>query len=324
MPKWLLKSIGLIISAIALCSTDAAGRFAFYLFARAPGAKPESEKEAQLLREAAPRIAKAKLVRLLLPDGSVVAAFDFGARDPAHCRGKVLVVHGYRSRTEHMLPIIEAMRAHDFHVVAIDMPGHGRSLARRSHLINAGEAIDAAWRQFDGFDVFVGHSFGSAAIVSVAAGMISGVPVRRPYQLVTIASPTKLKTIFDWFATETGMSAAVRAAFEGEVFTLSGRKLEEFDAAEGMARIRCEALVMHAPDDKEVPFANAEKLAAAGPHVRLLSVPGYGHRRILSAPPVLEGILDFLGVRDFSNTEAELALIAKLSFGKVAEPRKSA
>lgn len=324
MSKWLLKSIGLIISAIALFSPKAAGRFAFYLFARAPGDKPESEKEAEVLREAAPRIAKASLIRLLLRDGSVVAAYDFGMRSREACRGKVLVVHGYRSRTEHMLPIIEALRGHDFHVVAIDMPGHGRSRARRSHLINAGEAIDAAWRQFEGFEVFIGHSFGSAAIVSVAAGMLPTAPPRRPYKLVTIASPTRLRTIFDWFARETGMAENVRAAFEAEVFTLAGRPLDDFDAAEGMKYIRSEVLVMHAPDDKEVPFSNAEKLAAAGPHVKLLAVPGYGHRRILSAPPVLEGILDFLGIRDFSNAEAELALIAKMNFASEIDRRKSA
>ncbi|TDH36006.1 alpha/beta fold hydrolase [Pseudohoeflea suaedae] len=324
MSKWLLKSIGLIISIVAFFSPEAAGRFAFQLFARAPGPKPESEKEARVIREAGPRIRKAERVRLLLSDGAIVAAYDFGVRDEVSCRGKVLVVHGYRSRTEHMLPIIEALVAHDFHVIAIDMPGHGRSPSRRSHLVNAAEAIDAAWRQFDGFDVFIGHSFGAAAIVSVASGTVSTVPARRPYKLITIASPTRLRTIFDWFAEETGMRGAVRKAFEGEVMTLSGRPLDDYDAARGMAQIRSEVLVMHAPDDKEVPFSCAEALAATGPHVRLKPVPGYGHRRILAAPPVIEGILDFLGVRDFGDADAQLALIAKMDFGLVDKARTSA
>ena len=322
MPKWVFKSIGLILRFVSLFSAKAAGRLAFALFSRAPGPKPESEKEAAVLRAAAPRIARAKLVRLVLQDGSLVAAYDFGARAQTRCRGKVLVVHGYRSRTEHMLPIIEALQAHDFHVVAIDMPGHGRSESRKSHLVNAGEAIDAAWRQFDGFDVFIGHSFGSAAIISVAAGMVAGIPARRPYKLIAIASPTRLRTIFDWFSTETGMSRDVRDVFEAEVLTLSGRPLDDFDTARAIRRIRSDVLVMHAPDDKEVPFSCAEELAAAGPHVRLKSIPGFGHRRILAAPPVLEGILDFLGVRDFSDDEAKLAMIAGLSFG--SRTRKSA
>ena len=322
MPKWVFKSIGLILRLVSLSSATAAGRLAFALFSRAPGPNPESEKEATVLKAAAPRIAKAKMVRLLLEDGSLVAAYDFGARADTGCRGKVLVVHGYRSRTEHMLPIIEALQAHDFHVVAIDMPGHGRSESRKSHLVNAGEAIDAAWRQFDGFDVFIGHSFGSAAIISVAAGMVAGIPARRPYKLIAIASPRRLRTIFDWFASETGMSRSVRAVFEAEVLALSGRPLDDFDTARAVSGIRSEVLVLHAPDDKEVPFSCAEALAAAGPHVRLKSVPGYGHRRILSAPPVLEGILDFLGVRDFSDDEAKLALIAGLDFAP--KSRKSA
>jgi pimeloyl-ACP methyl ester carboxylesterase len=324
MPKWVFKSIGLVIRFVALFSVKAAGRLAFGLFARAPGDKPESDKEAQVLRAAGPRIDKARLVRLLLRDGSLVAAYDFGRRAGAACRGKVLVVHGYRSRTEHMLPIIEALRDNGYHVVAIDMPGHGRSQSRRSHLVNAGEAIDAAWRQFEGFDVFLGHSFGSAAIISVAAGTIATVPPRRPYKLVTIASPTRLRTIFDWFATETDMPQAVRAAFEAEVITLSGRPLDDFDAAEGMRHIRSDVLVMHAPDDKEVPFSNAEKLAAGGPHVRLLPIPGYGHRRILSAPPVIEGLLDFLGAHRDHDDAADLERIAGKDFGAMLDARKTA
>ena len=51
--------------------------------------------------------------------------------------------------------------------------------------------------------------------------------------------------------------------------------------------VRLPILVIHAEDDKEVAFSNAEALARGwGPHVRLMRANGSGHRRIVSAPEV--------------------------------------
>jgi pimeloyl-ACP methyl ester carboxylesterase len=45
-------------------------------------------------------------------------------------------------------------------------------------------------------------------------------------------------------------------------------------------------LVVHDRHDRETPFANAEAMAAAGPHVRLLATEGLGHRRVLQSAVV--------------------------------------
>lgn len=293
MTKLSLKSIGILTSVVALLSVEAAGRLAFRIFASAPGRRPGSEREREVLKQAAPKLARSRQSRLVI-EGAVVAAFDFSELVKGKPRGKVLIVHGYRSRTEHMLAIAEALAEAGYQPVAIDMPGHGHSTGRQCHLPIAVEAIDAAWRQFDGFDAFVGHSFGGAAIMAAAVGGLQSAPARRPYKLVTIAAPTAMKPAFSWFARATGLSRQVKAAFYDQILKLTGKPLSSLDVTVELPGIRSEVLVFHAPDDKEVPFGCAEALDACGPHVRIKPIPGFGHRRILSAPKLLKELVGFL------------------------------
>ena len=66
-------------------------------------------------------------------------------------------------------------------------------------------------------------------------------------------------------------------------------------------------LVIHAEDDKEVPADHARRYGAVGPNVELHWANGLGHRRIVSAAPVIERITEFLWER---RKEAPMSKIA--------------
>jgi pimeloyl-ACP methyl ester carboxylesterase len=289
----------------SLHSAEFAGRAAFALFARSPSKKPQSKKEAEAIARAAPRLKMARRVELVTAGGSI-AAHDFAPLAGQTPRGTVLVVHGYRSRSEHMIPIVNALTAEGFRAVALDLPGHGASGGRRTHLLACVEAVDACWREFGPFDGFVGHSFGAATVIAAASGVIPSVPARKPGRLVTIASPTRLQELFDFFTGMMRLSPAVKAAVEEQVLHLTGRPLKDYDAAENLATIDTPTLVLHAPDDKEVDFGNAQRLALAGDHVRLAPVESYGHRRILAAPEALGEIVEFLAAGDSGKSAAAM------------------
>ena len=80
---------------------------------------------------------------MLAISGGSIASYRFApiAADPSET---VLVVHGGGSRTEHMLPVIEALRSSGRAVVAIDLPEHGASSGRQLDMALAVEAVDAA------------------------------------------------------------------------------------------------------------------------------------------------------------------------------------
>lgn len=282
-----------VLGLVAAHSPDRAGEMAFWLFTRTRSTRPQSDKERKALELAKARMEKSETVRLVIP-GSVIATHVFRP-DPGHAGGqKVLLVHGYRSRSDHMIALADALVAAGHTAVCLDLPGHGASTGRTLHLGKAVEAIDAAWRQHGPFDAFVGHSFGGPSVMAAAAGSILHVPQRRPDRIVTIAAPSDMADVFRWAGRLLGLGAAAQHAFERQVLRFAGRPLSEFQVERMMHDLPIRTLVIHAEDDKEVAFANAEAIARLGPHVRLMKANGFGHRRIVAAPPVTQAVVEFL------------------------------
>lgn len=279
---------------VAAQSPQKAGELAFWLFTRTRSTKPQSEKEREALKRAEARMAESETVHLVIP-GSVVATHVF--RPAAACKTgqKILLVHGYRSRSDHMVTLADALVAVGHTVVCLDLPGHGASSGRVLHLGKAVEAIDAAWRQHGPFDAFVGHSFGGPSVMAAAAGAILHVPQRRPGRIVTIAAPSNMSDVFRWAGKFMGLGAAAQTAFERQVLRFAGRPLSEFSVDRMLHELSLPMLVIHAEDDKEVAFSNAEAIAGVGPHVELMRANGFGHRRIVSAPPVTAAVAEYLG-----------------------------
>jgi pimeloyl-ACP methyl ester carboxylesterase len=120
------------------------------------------------------------------------------------------------------------------------------------------------------------------------------VPQRRPDRIVTIAAPSDMADVFRWAGRLLGLGAAAQQAFERQVFRFAGRPLSEFQVERMMHDLQIRTLVIHAEDDKEVAFSNAEAIARLGPHVRLMKANGFGHRRIVAAPPVTQAVVEFL------------------------------
>lgn len=315
-----------VLGLIGRRDPSLAGRLAFRLFSRTPPARAMSPKARAILAREAPRMAQTERRRLALAGGSVVA-YRFGPGDPAAAEDRpvdegradearaepgraerdlpaassgcgdapVLVVHGWGSQSAFMLPLIDALRMAGHTVVAVDLPGHGASGGRTLHMGQAVMAIDAAWREFGPFSAVVGHSFGGAAAIAAALGVLPCVPARRPGRLVTIAAPSALVDLFDRFSAIMALDRASDAAFRRRILEIFGRPLSAFDGAAMLRECRVETLVVHAADDKEVAFAHAEAYAGAGPHVRLVRADGHGHRRIVAARPVHAVVTDFLG-----------------------------
>ncbi|MEM5491983.1 alpha/beta fold hydrolase [Hoeflea sp. AS16] len=283
-----------VLRLVAAQSPQKAGELAFLLFTRTRSTKPQSEKERKALARAAARMAQSETVRLVIP-GSVVASHVFRPETAVDGGQRVLVVHGYRSRSDHMIALADALVAAGHTAVCLDLPGHGASTGRTLHLGKAVEAIDAAWRQHGPFDSFIGHSFGGPSVMAAAAGSILHVPQRRPDRIVTIAAPSDMAQVFRWAGKLLGLDAAAQNAFERQVLRFAGRPLSEFRVDRMMHDISIRTLVIHAEDDKEVAYSNAEAIARTGSHVRLMKANGFGHRRIVSAEPVTRAVVEFLG-----------------------------
>ena len=133
----------------------------------------------------------------------------------------------------------------------------------------------------------VGHSFGGfASLLAVSRGL----PTAR---IVTIGTPASVPEVLRDFLRlirlpERALPSMI-AALEARVKA----PMSSFEVEAFAPRIHVPVLVVHDTDDREVPYADGERLATVF-GARLLTTNGLGHRRILYAPDVLAAVVEFI------------------------------
>ena len=288
-----VKVIRGLFGAAERVAPQIGGRAAFELFCRTPNPRRLSEGERRAIDRAAGFMEEARHHRITVGRYCVIV-HEFRPRGGRDNAGAVLVLHGWRSRTEYMKSLIEAYRDAGYRVMSLDLPGHGGSAGRRLNLATAVRAAHVAAEWFGPFAAVVGHSFGGAVAVNAVAGSITGIPPLAASKLVLIAAPSSMPDLFRDFGRYLNLGPRTQSAMADQVRSIAGRPLDEFVGARQLAETPVPTLVIHAPDDREVPAGHAELFAQAGDHVRLRWAPGLGHRRILSDPDIVEDALGFV------------------------------
>jgi pimeloyl-ACP methyl ester carboxylesterase len=293
MASFGLKVIRGVFAAAEHVAPRLTGRAAFELFCRTPNAKILSDGERRAVDRAAGFMAEARHHRLKTKNGCVMV-HEFRPEPGRRAAGTVLVIHGWRSRTEYMRTLIEAYRDAGYKVVSLDLPGHGQSQGRRLTLVSAVEAARLTGEWFGPFVAVVGHSFGGAVAANAVVGSVKDVPPLAAERLVLIAAPSSLPEIFNDFSRMLSVGPRSQAAMADRVERIAGRPLHEFTGDRQLASTPVPTLVIHAPDDREVSADHARLYAGAGDHVRLYWADGLGHRRILADKGVVERAVGFV------------------------------
>ena len=288
-----VKVIRSLFGAAEHVAPQISGKAAFELFCRTPNPKRLSEGERRAIDRAAVFMEEARHHRLKVGKRCVMV-HEFRPRQGRENAGTVLVLHGWRSRTEYMKALIEAYRDAGYRVMSLDLPGHGGSTGRRLNLASAVRAAHVAGEWFGPFAAAVGHSFGGAVAVNAVAGSVVGIPPLAASKLVLIAAPSSMPDLFRDFGRYLNLGPRTQSAVAEQVRRIAGRPLHEFVGSRQLAETPVPTLVIHAPDDREVSADHADLFAQAGDHVRLRWAPGLGHRRILSDPAIVEDALGFV------------------------------
>jgi pimeloyl-ACP methyl ester carboxylesterase len=82
-------------------------------------------------------------------------------------------------------------------------------------------------------------------------------------------------------------------AFERRLERIAEREIADFTACHLLAAVDRPTLLLHARNDQEVPFADAQRLAASTPCAELHAFDDLGHRAILYAPPAARAVVAF-------------------------------
>jgi len=296
MAKFALGVTRLGLTALQALSPVLAGEAAFRLFCRTPPQRPQGAKAKAAHASGLKWLKNAERIELPLASGRRASAYRINGGALSK-RRRVLVTHGWGSGMAYMTELIAHLAKDGAEVIGLDFPGHGRSGGRFLHMGLAVEAIAAAQERFGAFDAAIGHSFGGAALMVSATGILPQIRPIEVEKIVTIGSPSEMAWLFTDFGRVIGLGKPAQSALEAKVGRITGRELADFDVARPAGRLSARVLTIHAEDDKEVGAHHARRYAAIGETVRVFWANGFGHRRIIGAKPVLEEIEAFLGDR---------------------------
>ncbi|MCL6708123.1 alpha/beta fold hydrolase [Pseudomonas sp. R2.Fl] len=309
MPSFLLQVTRLGFGGLGAVAPGLAGSLAFSLFCRTPSRRPAGAKARQTFAEGEARLAGAERIAIGTNKGEVMTYRLKGA--PAARR--VLVVHGWGSRAEYLSALAAGLHEVGLEVVVLDLPGHGRSYGRTLDMRMAAEAIAATEAQLGPFDAAVGHSFGGAALMTAAGGIFPGAGHIVAPKLAVIGAPSEIIEVFRDFSAMLRLSPVVQHRLVAHAERVAGIPLRDFDTIDVARRLGRPMLVVHAEDDKEVGAHHARRYDGLGDHVRLLWANGHGHRRIVSAPEVIEAVAGFVLDEDAGDMPGTVSVGGRLS-----------
>lgn len=222
--------------------------------------------------------------------GRTVAAWAWGNEGPA-----IILVHGWGGHAAQLQSFVQPLREAGFRVVAFDAPSHGASAAsrhggRRVTFFEFAAALQTIASAEACVSGVIAHSGGCTAVsLALREGWTP------PPRLVFVAPFVRPAAAIEGFARAIGANERVVAEFGKRVERWLGHPWSYLDITSlDRAHKRPRLLVVHDEDDKEVPLAHAQALAASWPSAELLATKGLGHRRVLRDPAVIEKALDFL------------------------------
>jgi pimeloyl-ACP methyl ester carboxylesterase len=247
---------------------------AFDMFARPPRVEP-ARKEVTFI-ESAERFTVEE-------SGDAIAAYAWGV-GPV-----VALAHGWGGRAVNMCSFIPELIERGYRVVAFDGPGHGDSEGTTCNVLRMSRCLAALQSKEGEFAGVIGHSFGAGGItVALGRGLEAA-------KVVQIAPLVDMVERFRQWAAAVGMS------FDGfrEMMSHSDRVYGQgaVAAASGdiiASQLTVPALILHDPEDDEVPFAGALRLVESWKGALLEEVPKLGHYRIVRSPSVVERSVTFL------------------------------
>lgn len=220
-------------------------------------------------------------------DGRLIKGYTWGQAGPA-----VFLAHGWNGQSGSLTAFVEPLLAAGFQVAAADAPAHGLSQGDHCYAPLFANVITTYSQALGGLKGLVAHSFGTCAATFALA---DGLPIPR---VVFLSPMCWIKNRFYDFARSVGLNTQAQDEMWDITENYFGHgRIESYHGDQVAPRLdQTAALLAHDPDDREIPFAQAQALAKAWPGSTLLPTPGLGHFRILRAKEITAQTATFLAI----------------------------
>ncbi len=239
-----------------------------------PRRRDTSKEEQQLLQAA--------IRRSIEHNGLELVVWSWGVGEP------VLLMHGWESRASHLAAFVQPLLGKGYQVIALDAPAHGESSGDSTDVMDFGRALVKVAAHFGPLTAVIAHSMGSAASLYAFS---QGVEVKAS---VHLAGPASLTRLLHGTANQAGLDAQEIIRLEAMMVERLASPLSAMDLGSLSAGMKHPALILHDPEDREIPFSESKALSQAWPAAVLEAVESVGHRRILQSSSVVAAAVNFI------------------------------
>lgn len=200
----------------------------------------------------------------------------------------VFFVHGWDGRGSQFSSFVGPLVSRGFQVVLWDGPSHGDSDGSTTNVGEFVRKLLLIQKEFGPFTATIGHSFGGAVVLLAVANGLN------TKSIVTIASPYSLDEVIQRFSSFFELSNSTHLRLRRSIERRAKIKIEETKIDDLVSKIEARGLIVHDENDKEIPFADADRIHRAWPSAGLLKTRRLGHRRILADGELVTRVIDFV------------------------------
>ena len=202
---------------------------------------------------------------------------------------KVLVCHGWHSRTADFRRMIEAFENEGYVVEGVDMRAHGRSEGSRTALPEFCDLIEDHVTRYGPYEIIVGYSLGA-----LASGVVMGsVPSSfQPKQFFCIAGPPYARYFFESMMEELGLKDEVYRKMCDRVERIYSKPVDHFDLRKHLENLyTIDTHLIYSEDDEVVPFEKGLELLEEWQDSTFVRVRGANHYKIVSDREIIDYVM---------------------------------
>jgi pimeloyl-ACP methyl ester carboxylesterase len=234
----------------------------------------------------APVLAAGRFARIPTTEGGI-ATWSWGEEQAP----TVVLVHGWGGGGAQLASFVAPLVDAGLRVLALDLPGHGRSPGWIGTLPRWARALREVVEKVTGgrrVHAVVAHSFGAAAaVLAVDQGLEAG-------QVVLLAPVAEPRRYFQGFVGAVLGSGRLLEQTEQATERWLGLSFAAASVPGMAARQRARLLLVHDAGDRETPLAGGVAIARAWAEAELEITQGLGHRRLLTDAAVVARVTRFL------------------------------
>lgn len=203
---------------------------------------------------------------------------------------RILIAHGFESRSFNFYRYIENLVEKGIGVYAMDAKAHGDSEGKTITLPEYVSMFKEIEKKYGVFDGYICHSFGG-----IAVSLYEEEFNHPSSKLVLIAPATETATAIGMFCKYFGLSNKVKFAIYDFIEKRGGKKIEHYSINRITRKITNSILWIHDRDDDITPIMDVEDLMnEKPPNVDFLITSGLGHRKIYKDPEIIKKVVEFL------------------------------